>query len=180
VKLLAAAVAAAVLLLTAGTIWFGARVREDTVVAHPYEEGLEYDQQRKALQPAGGGPSHAAADAVACDLGTTPCTRSLGDLELTLDMTPRPPRAMSELEVRGRLLRNGVPVDGAEVILSFAMPGMSMGENLSRLAPAAGGWYQGKAILVRCHSGRRDWIAAAVVRHGGQEHRADFALGLGR
>ncbi len=86
---------------------------------------------------------------------------------------------MSELEVRGRLQRGGVPVDGAEVSLSFAMAGMTMGENVSRLSAEAGGTYRGKAVLVRCHSGRRDWTVTAAVRHGGEERRADFALRLG-
>lgn len=179
-KLLALAVASAVLLLTAGTIWLGSRVREDTVVAHPYEEGLAYDQQRRAVQPAAGGHPHAAAAAEAdCDLGTGPCTRELGDFELTLDLAPRPPRAMSELAVRGRLVRAGAPVDGAEVVLSFAMVGMSMGENLARLAGGGGGRYQGKAILVRCGTGRRDWVVTAAVRQGGRERRARYALRLG-
>ncbi len=173
-KLLATAVAAAVLLLTAGTIWLGSRAREDTVVAHPYEEGLAYDRQRKALQAG----VHAPAPAAACDLGAGPCTRALGDLELTLELAPRPPRAMSELAVHGRLARGGAPVDGAELVLSFAMSGMSMGVNLARLAGDGGGHYRGKAVLVRCHSGRRDWIATAVVRAGGEERRADYALRL--
>ncbi len=165
-KLLALALAAAVLLLTAGTIWLGARVREDTVVAHPYEEGLAY------------GHHHEAAEAE-CDLGAGPCTRRLGDLELTLEVAPRPPRAMNELAVSGRLAREGAPVEGAEVVLSFAMAGMSMGENLARLAGGGGGRYDGKAILVRCHSGRRDWVVTARVRAGGEERRADYALRLG-
>jgi hypothetical protein len=178
-KVLAAAVAAAVLLLTAGTIWFGSRVREDTVVAHPYEEGLEYDRQRRALRPAAGHEHAAAAAHAECDLGAGPCTRRLGELELTLEVSPRPPRAMSELAVRGLLVRQGAPVDGAEVTLHFAMAGMSMGENASRLSAGRGGTYQGKAVLVRCHSGRRDWSVTAAVRHGGEDRRADFALRLG-
>jgi hypothetical protein len=171
VKLLTAAVAAAVLALSLGTIWIGARLREETVAAHPYEEGLAYDQQRRALE--------AGSAAAACDLGASPCTRTLGDMELALELGPRPLRAMSELAVGARLLRKGAPVDGAEVRLSFAMAGMDMGENAVGLAPAGGGRYQGKAVLVRCTSGRGDWIATAVVRQAGEERRAAFPLRLG-
>lgn len=178
-KLLLAAVAAAVLLLTAGTIWLGARAREDTVVAHPYEQGLAYDEQRRALAPAGHAHPDPAAPAVGCDLGAGPCSRALGDLELALEVTPRPPRAMSELAVVGHLSRRGAPVDGAELSLSFAMRGMQMGVNASRLAGGGEGRYQGKAVLVRCHSGRRDWVVTAAVRTGGEERRADFDLRLG-
>jgi hypothetical protein len=179
VKVLLAAVAATVLLLTAGTIWLGARAREDTVVPHPYEQGLAYDEQRRALAPAGHEHRAAAAPAPGCDLGAGPCTRALADLELTLELSPRPLRAMSALAVQGRLSRAGAPVDGAEVALSLAMPGMRMGENVSRLTGAGGGRYQGKAVLVRCPSGRRDWVVTAAVRRGGEEHRADFDLLLG-
>ncbi len=178
-KPLLAAVAGAVLLLTGGTIWIGSRAREETVVAHPYEEGLAYDAQRRALHAAAHArPPPATAANPECDLGAGPCTRALGDLELTLEVAPRPPRAMTELAVRGRLARAGEPVDGGEVVISFAMSGMSMGENLSRLAGAGGGRYQGRAILVRCHSGRRDWVATAVVRLAGEERRAAYALRL--
>jgi hypothetical protein len=179
VKLLLAAVAAAVLTLTAGTIWLGARAREDTVVAHPYEQGLAYDEQRRAIAPTGQEHAHGAAPSTKCDLGASPCTRPLADLELTLEVTPRPPRAMSELAVEGRLSRKGAPVDGAEVVLSFAMRGMDMGKNASRLGGAGNGRYRGKAVLVRCHAGRRDWVVTAAVKHGGEERRADFDLRLG-
>ncbi len=178
-KLLITALALAVLFLTAGTIWLGARSSEDTVVANPYQQGLAYDEQRRALAPTG--HEHAQAEAApeaGCDLSAGPCTGTLGDLELTLDLGPRPPRAMAELAVQGRLSRGGLPVDGAEVALWFAMPRMQMGENVSRLAGAGGGRYQGKAVLVRCHSGRRDWRVTAAVRHGGEERRADFSLTL--
>ncbi len=188
-KLLLAAVAAAVLLLTAGTIWVGSHMREGTVVAHPYEEGLEYDQQRRSLAEsasasasksvsASASESASASASESCDLGVGPCARPLGELELTLDFGPRPLRAMRELAVTGRLTRGGAPASGAEMVLSFAMPGMSMGENVSRLSAAEAGLYRGKAVLVRCHSGRRDWIATAIVRYGGEERRADFALRL--
>jgi hypothetical protein len=194
VKLLLSAVAAAVLLLTAGTIWLGTRTSEDTVVAHPYEEGLAYhhaggpETARPPSPPARSGegssasPSarEAAAEPAAdCDLGARACTLALADLELTLEVTPRPPRAMADLAVQGRLSRGGLPLDGAEVALSFAMPRMQMGENVSRLAGAGGGRYQGKAVLVRCHSGRRDWVVTAAVRQGGEERRARFVLTLG-
>ncbi len=39
------------------------------------------------------------------------------------------------------------------------MPGMTMGENRSSLAATGPGTYEGKAVLVRCASGRREWIA---------------------
>ena len=43
------------------------------------------------------------------------------------------------------------------------MPGMQMGENRVALAPAGAGAWTGKAVLVACPSGRRDWIAEVTV-----------------
>jgi hypothetical protein len=175
------AVAAAVALLTGATIWIGALVREPTVVAHPYEEGLTLDQGHRAAVPAGHGPAHGPAvpPGATCDLGAGPCALALDGMELRVELGPRPLAAMRELSVEAELRQGGAPLDGAEVALSFAMAGMDMGENRVRLAPAGGGRYRGKAILVRCLSGRRDWLASVAVRQGGRERRGTLALGLG-
>jgi len=180
-KLLLAALAASVLLLTLGTVFLGSRVREETVVAHPYEEGLTYDEQRRALTAVGhdhGSHAASSADPAACDLGDGPCTRSLGDGELSIELAPRPIAALRELEVSARLVRGGSPLSDAEVRLSFAMVGMDMGENAVQLAAKGSGRYEGKAVLVRCASGRRDWIVKAEVRQVGEDRRADFRLHL--
>ena len=63
----------------------------------------------------------------------------------------------------------GAPVEHAEVELSFEMRGMSMGENRRALTPAGGGRYTGKAVLVRCPSGRKDWVATVAVHGSGRE-----------
>lgn len=181
-KLVSLAVALLVALLTGATIWVGARVREPTVVAHPYEEGLAYDRQRHALAAAGPPDHHAgaaaAAPAPACDLGAGPCAAALEGMELTLELAPRPLAALRELAVEARLRAGGSPVDGAELEVSFAMKDMHMGENRVRLAPAGPGRYRGAAVLVRCLSGRRDWRATVTARHGGRERRAELALTL--
>jgi hypothetical protein len=68
------------------------------------------------------------------------------------------------MEVAVDVSRGGGPVEGAEVALELSMPGMYMGENRVALAPLGGGRYRGKAVLVRCASGRRDWVAEVAVR----------------
>jgi nitrogen fixation protein FixH len=173
-NVLPVAVAGAVLAVTALTIWVGAAAREDTVVDRPYEEGLRYGEARRAATAGG----ERATDA-ACDLGARPCTFGLGDLELTAELGPRPLAPMRALDVSVALRSAGVPLDGAEVTVSFAMPGMHMGENAVALAPAGAGRYAGTAVLVRCPSGRRDWIATVSVRQGGAERRAELALHAG-
>ncbi|HEX9053068.1 MAG TPA: FixH family protein [Anaeromyxobacter sp.] len=240
------------------TVWIGLSVREDTVVAHPYEDGLRQDAERharaalglavslagrhdagvaklefelrdrrgpvddaevdveisrpetsrgeraaRAVSLGGGrwsaalafpdaGPWDVRFDVVrgkdrvrlerrvavsgACDLGAGPCTRTLEDGRvLSVELSPRPVRAMRELAVR-------VVVRGADsrtVTISFVMPGMAMGENRSSLAATAPGTYEGKAVLVRCASGRRDWVAEVELAGPGAARRtARFPLTL--
>lgn len=155
-KPLAAVVVAALLLLSLGVV----RARRQ----HQRE-----DAPARAAQGSGQGGG-------ACDLGAGPCTRAVGDAELTLELSPTPVRTMRELAVRARLVRGGAPVDGAEVRVSFDMVSMNMGKNEAVLQAAGEGRYQGGAVLVRCSSGERDWIATAVVRRDGAEQRAEFPL----
>ena len=269
----AAAVAAGLGVVVA-TVWVGSLVKEETVVANPYEEGLRYDAERstraalgwdvRGLTPPaapgpavldfeivdgagrpvegaavavlvsrpdtsrdaatfgarGGGPGRYAAEvavpaagpwrltfdvrrgedrvriekvvsvAPPCDAGAGPCTRRLpGGGEVTLALGPRPLRTMEDLAVRVDLtpphpdpLPRGagereerqpgpVPRGAGEreeteerrVAVSFEMPGMDMGENRAVLAPAGPGRFAGKTVLVRCPSGRTDWVAAVEV-----------------
>jgi nitrogen fixation protein FixH len=247
-----------------GTIWVGAHVREETVVANPYEEGLRQDVDRRAraalglavslpgepleagaaplvlvladragpvdgarvtvelsrpetsrdprsapARPAGNGRYVAdlafpaagdwdvrfdvarGADRVrlerrvvvrpACDLSAGPCARPLeGGDEVVLDFAPRPLRAMQDLAVRVEVRATGRATPAVEgVVLSFLMPGMDMGENRVALAPVAAGAWQGKAVLVRCPSGRSDWVVQVDVAGAGAPPRtARFALTL--
>jgi len=257
-----AAGCAAALGAVAATIWVGASVREDTVVAHPYEDGLRQDAERQAraalglsvwlpgqhdadarpllfelkdragrplvdaavtvqlsraetsrgelgapARALGGGrweadlafPSPGAWDVrfdvvregrrvrmerrvlvrAACDLGAGPCARAIeGGGEVTLELGPRPLRTMAELAVRVTVREPAAATtptstststrtstSTATVTVSFSMPGMTMGENRSTLAAAGAGTYEGKAVLVRCASGRRDWTAEVELAY---------------
>ena len=173
-KYLPLAVAAAVVALTGLTIWVGALAREDTVVERPYEEGLRYGQEHdNGKKPVQAADDHSEP---ACDLGAGPCTSALGDLAITAELAPRPVAPMSSLAVTVEVRRGGVPVDGAEVTVSFVMAGMHMGDNVVALAPAGPGRFSGTAVLVRCPSGRRDWKTTVAVREGAAERRAELAL----
>jgi hypothetical protein len=152
---LAAAVLGAVGAIVA-TIWVGTKVREETVVPNPYEEGLRHTG-------AGG----------ACDLGAGPCSETLLGRSITVELAPRPLRTMRELQVTVTVLdAAGAPLDGAHVAVAFEMPGMDMGENVTVLAGAGPGRYAGKGVIVRCASGRRDWRARVIVAPPGGERGA--------
>jgi nitrogen fixation protein FixH len=257
-KLLIVIAAVAALGAIVGTIVIGSRVREDTVVARPYEEGLRADADREArlrlrwtvevaaspaagaplafqVRDAGGAPLEGAtvlvtatrpasgrgqleatarsagapgayaadlafpgpgpwdvrfdvsrgedrvrltrgvavaSGAAPCALSAGPCRLDLGDgLAVTLELSPRPLRTMADLAARAEVTRGGAPVDGAAVALELAMAGMDMGPNRSALAGAGGGRYEGKAVLVRCPSGRKDWTARVTVAEPGRPER---------
>jgi hypothetical protein len=62
--------------------------------------------------------------------------------------------------------REGAGAGPAKVSVSFTMPGMNMGRNEVALEPGPGG-FSGKAVLVRCPSGRKEWAAEVAVSRGG-------------
>lgn len=109
---------------------------------------------------------HGAA-APACDPAAAPCRAVAGPLALTLDLG-RSLRQMQDLPVAVEVRRGGAPLDGAVVEVSFAMKDMTMGENRVALEPLGAGRYRGAAVLVRCASGRLDWVATVTVRPSGQ------------
>jgi hypothetical protein len=138
------------------TIWVGSKVREETVVPNPYEEGL-----RHTTTPG------------ACDLGAGSCSATVAGRTVTVQLAPRPLRTMRELQVTVTVRdAAGAPVDGAHVAVGFEMPGMEMGENVVVLDGAGAGRYAGKGVIVRCVSGRRDWQARILVAPPGGERGA--------
>jgi hypothetical protein len=85
---------------------------------------------------------------------------------------------MKDLEVRVSL-RSGEAAAFAPkaVTVSFSMPGMKMPPNRAKLAATKPGVYEGKAVLVECASGRRDWIAdVELTGADGAAQSAHFAL----
>lgn len=86
---------------------------------------------------------------------------------VALDLGPRPLRTMADLRVEAEVRdAQGRPLDAA-VSVAFAMRGMYMGENRVALAPAGPGRRAGRAVLVRCPSGRKDWTAQVTVARAG-------------
>jgi nitrogen fixation protein FixH len=105
----------------------------------------------------------ATAPAAPCDLEAAPCTVAAEGLTITLDLG-RDLATMRDLPASVEVRRGGAPLEGASVEVAFAMKDMNMGENRISLAPAGPGRHAGQALLVRCHSGRKDWIASVTVK----------------
>ncbi len=104
--------AAAALGAIAATIWVGSRVREETVVAQPYEEGLQYDREH-----------HARAS-----LGWT----------VEVEGAPAPGAAGLTFTVRDR---RGAPVEGA-VTITAGRPDTGRGQWTVEAVPAGAGAYR--------------------------------------
>lgn len=114
-------------------------------------------------------------EGVHCDAGLRPCAADADGVRVVLDLSPRPPVPLKEIDAAVQLLRGGEPLAGAEVAVELSMPGMFMGENRIPLRASGSGRYAGKGALLRCASGRHDWLAEVVVRlPGGGEARARF------
>jgi hypothetical protein len=112
-------------------------------------------------------------EGVHCDAGVRLCAADAGDVRVVLDLSPHPPVPLKEIEVAVQVTRGGEHLAGAVVAVEISMPGMFMGENRIPLRAAGPGRYVGKGALLRCTSGRRDWLAEVVVRTpGGGETRA--------
>jgi nitrogen fixation protein FixH len=107
-----------------------------------------------------------AGEGAPCDLAAAPCQAPAGELRVTLDLG-RSLATLADLPITVTVARGGTPLEGAVVEVSFAMKEMNMGENRVVLAAAGPGRHAGKGVLVRCQSGKRDWIATVTVRPSG-------------
>jgi hypothetical protein len=101
-----------------------------------------------------------APSAVDCAIQSGSCTKNLADGTVTLDITPRPVRAMHDL--RFTVTFSGVK-PAHDPFIDLGMPGMIMGPNRVVLKRAGDNSYQGTGVIVRCPSGRRTWKATVTV-----------------
>jgi len=142
---LAVAIAGAIGAVAANLV-VGGRLFEPTVVEDPCQAGLRYDADRRR------------AAGVDCDLARGPCRRETAQGEVALEVAPRPPRAMADLEFAVR-----APPGFGSGQVALSMPGMTMVENRVSLAPGADGALRGRGVVVRCPSGDRVWRAAVTL-----------------
>ena len=98
-------------------------------------------------------PAASASDAeINCDAHNGVCSQSLGIHTVSLEIMPRPVKAMQDLVFKVSV--SGNPPSKAPYI-DLGMPAMKMGPNRVLLKPAGRGHYEGKGVIVRCKSGRR-------------------------
>jgi len=101
-----------------------------------------------------------------CDFNKGACTKILekSDLEITLDINPKPLTAMSELKFSVMINKDKSPVSNAGVTLDLTMPGMYMGKNQILLKPAEDYIYEGSGMIPICSSGAKTWIAEVNIK----------------
>ncbi len=104
-------------------------------------------------------------DVVNCDIQRGPCTQELAGMAVTLDILPRPVKAMKDLKFRVTL--SGEKAARAAHI-DLGMPGMDMGPNRVELRPVTDKVYEGQGVIVRCPSGRRTWKATVTLPESGK------------
>ena len=91
-----------------------------------------------------------------------PCTITAGQRTVTLNIEPKPVRAMKELTFSVTV----TPCDKLPetLLLDLSMPGMQMGKNQVTLGKKSACLYEGKGVIVRCMSGRTLWQATILSR----------------
>jgi hypothetical protein len=103
---------------------------------------------------------------VNCDVHSGSCKQRLNELDVILEISPRPVKAMQELQFKLTLSgRKQMPT--ASPYIDLGMPGMNMGPNRVILTPVGQGMYTGQGIIVRCPSGKRIWQAIVTVPENG-------------
>jgi hypothetical protein len=97
---------------------------------------------------------------VKCDIHAGPCRAAMTDTEVSLEISPRPVKAMQELTFTVSFAGKQ---PGAAPYIDLGMPGMNMGRNRVTLKPAGESGFEGKGVIVRCPSGRRTWKATVTA-----------------
>jgi hypothetical protein len=102
-----------------------------------------------------------------CDLHAGSCTQSFLKNTVTLEVTPRPVKAMQDLSFK--VTPNGkLPPNTKPSYIDLGMPGMNMGPNRVQLKSTGNSTYEGRGVIVRCPSGRRTWRATVTIPGMGQ------------
>jgi hypothetical protein len=103
-------------------------------------------------------------DKDSCDIHKGPCTKVIQGGTVTLNVNPKPVKAMHELNFTITL--SGAE-SSADPYVDLGMPGMHMGPNRVHLKQMGNGRYEGKGTIVRCPSGRRTWQATVTIPGAG-------------
>jgi hypothetical protein len=100
-----------------------------------------------------------------CDAHAGACSQSSGAITVSLEISPRPVKAMQDLVFK-------VSIEGTTPAshphIDLGMPAMKMGPNQVALKPTGPGSYEGTGVIVRCPSGKRTWYANVIIPESGE------------
>ncbi len=96
-----------------------------------------------------------------CLISSGLCSKKLGNIELELDITPKPVLSMKELNFRVTLKKADKIYK--KLILDLNMPAMDMGLNRVTLNSESKNVYSGKGTIVKCKSGHTLWEATITI-----------------
>jgi hypothetical protein len=83
---------------------------------------------------------------VDCDVHVGPCSASLKDIQVTMEVEPKPVKAMEDLTFTIRFAGKKLVADP---YIDLGMVGMNMGRNRVLLKLTGDSVYQGKGVIVR-------------------------------
>ena len=124
-------------LVATGVFWVRSRTADTGTV--PAEQ----------TAPSSAGPRASAPDAgddALPDVTLTDGTADVGEVQITLSVTPNPPVALARFRVRVRAEGNGSPTAIEAVRVSFEMA-MPMGDHRYALVPGEEGWQEAAVVL---------------------------------
>ena len=97
-----------------------------------------------------------------CDLHQGACTQNLAGFTVTLEVSPRPVKAMHDLLFQVTF-SGKLPSNTKLPYIDLGMPGMKMGPNRVQLKSEGNHTYEGRGVIVKCPSGRRTWRARVTI-----------------
>lgn len=113
----------------------------------------------------GASKSHRMNAKINCDIQNQACTQTISGTTVTLDVQPKPVKAMEDLAFQVTLAGNS----NTEVpFIDLGMPGMNMGKNHVDLKKIGPNKYQGTGVIVRCPSGKTIWRATVTIPQTGK------------
>ena len=112
-----------------------------------------------------GPPAYSSGSRINCDPHNGACTQTIGEVEVTMEISPKPVKALQDLVFKINL--SGVAGATASYI-DLGMPAMKMGPNRVALKPAGPGKFEGQGVIVKCKSGKRTWFAIVTIPDHGE------------
>ena len=120
--------------------------------------------------------SHSHSIKTDCDINAGPCTKTIvhDNIQVILDINPKPVGPMTELLFSVILKEGARAVTDAKVGLDLTMPGMFMGVNRPVLSHVKDGRYEGKGVIPVCPHGGELWKAEVTVKRDGRSATVSY------